>query len=271
MSPLAALPAAAYYLFLEAGAGGAVALLLVHVRGEVSRGFTLFTGWCFWGCSALAVWLRLSFPPPERVEVDPIWLSVEVTLGLALAALLLVFLLVLHARRIDAAGLIARGVVLVALGLIWVAALTRPSPQLLGIGHQLALLAGSLSLGSVLAGLSLGHWYLVAPSLSVRPLVRLTFVCLGAVAAQLFLQPLLLLAAPGGLVLDSLLDEYGLFFAVRVLFGLVVPVAVCLATWRTARIRSLDSATGLLYVAATLILVGEISARTLYFLTGAAT
>ena len=39
-------------------------------------------------------------------------------------------------------------------------------------------------------------------------------------------------------------------------------------TWRTARIRSLDSATGLLYIVAALILAGEIAARTLFFLTG---
>jgi hypothetical protein len=42
-------------------------------------------------------------------------------------------------------------------------------------------------------------------------------------------------------------------------------------TWRTARIRSLDSATGLLYIVAALILAGEIAARTLFFLTGLAT
>ena len=41
--------------------------------------------------------------------------------------------------------------------------------------------------------------------------------------------------------------------------------------WRTARIRSLDSATGLLYVLAALILAGEIAARTLFFLTDIAT
>ena len=70
---------------------------------------------------------------------------------------------------------------------------------------------------------------------------------------------------------QSLLSEYALFFGVRVVFGLVVPLAAGVMTWRTARIRSLDSATGLLYIVAALVLAGEIAARTLFFLTGVAT
>ena len=58
---------------------------------------------------------------------------------------------------------------------------------------------------------------------------------------------------------------------VRVVFGLVVPIVTTVMTWRTARIRSLDSATGLLYIVAALVLAGEIAARTLFFLTGIAT
>jgi hypothetical protein len=54
-------------------------------------------------------------------------------------------------------------------------------------------------------------------------------------------------------------------------FGLAVPLAIAVMAWRTARIRSLDSATGLLYILAALVLTGEIVARTLYFLTGIAT
>ena len=59
--------------------------------------------------------------------------------------------------------------------------------------------------------------------------------------------------------------------SVRVVFGLAVPLAIAFMAWRTARIRSLDSATGLLYILAALVLTGEIVARTLYFLTGVAT
>jgi hypothetical protein len=133
------------------------------------------------------------------------------------------------------------------------------------------VLFGALALGSALSGLSLGHWYLVSPTLSVTPLIRLTFLCLGALIAQSVLLALLLLA-PGAPRdgLERLFSEDLVFLGVRVIFGLVVPLMASVMTWRTARIRSLDSATGLLYIVAALILAGEIAARTLYFLTGVA-
>jgi hypothetical protein len=161
---------------------------------------------------------------------------------------------------------------LVGLGALWSASLVDPSTQLFGLGASIADVAGAIALGSALAGLSLGHWYLVAPTLSVRPLIRVTFLCLGAVAAQLLLLPLLLwLPMASHQAVASLFGEHALFFAVRVIFGLAVPLIASVMVWRTARIRSLDSATGLLYVVATLVLTGEIVARTLYFLTGIAT
>jgi len=70
---------------------------------------------------------------------------------------------------------------------------------------------------------------------------------------------------------QQLFSEYLVFFGVRIVFGLLVPLIATIMAWRTARIRSLDSATGLLYIVAALILAGEISARTLFFLTGVAT
>jgi hypothetical protein len=143
---------------------------------------------------------------------------------------------------------------------------------LLGLGTPLAVLAGALALGSALAALSLGHWYLVTPSLSVHPLIQLTFLCLGALVAQIVLLPLLLLLpGPRPDRIQLLFSEYLVFLGVRIVFGLLAPLVMTLMTWRTARIRSLDSATGLLYVVSALILAGEIAARTLFFLTDIAT
>jgi hypothetical protein len=141
---------------------------------------------------------------------------------------------------------------------------------LLGLGAPLAVLAGAMALGAALAGLSLGHWYLVAPTLSVKPLIEVTFVCLGALLVQVLLLPLLLFL-PGPYDAQPLFGEYLVFSGVRIIFGLAVPLAASIMTWRTARIRSLDSATGLLYIVAALVLAGEIAARTLFFLTGVAT
>jgi DMSO reductase anchor subunit len=268
-----ALPLSAFFLFLEAAVGGVIALFLVYLRGEVPRGFTLFTAWCLLGCGALAWWLRATFPPTAAVALSSearFWFQAEQTLTIAFVVLLAAFLLSLQWRRQTLTNLLGPIVPLVGLGALWCAALVDPSAQILGIGAALAVLVGALVLGAALVGLSLGHWYLVSPTLSTRPLIRLVFLCLGALVLQVLLLPVQLFA-PGARGGPPLFGEYSLLFAIRVVFGLAVPLAVAVMAWRTARIRSLDSATGLLYILAALVLTGEIVARTLYFLTGVAT
>jgi hypothetical protein len=271
-----ALPQAAFFLLIEGAIGGCITLFWVHLRGEVSRGFTLFTGICFLISAGLAIWLRSAFPP--LTVVDPaaaLWFAVERTLSIAFAVLLAVYLIGQRFEKRQESGilrLVGPLVPLLGLAALWASALVDASPQLLGLGTPLAVLAGAMALGSALTGLSLGHWYLVAPTLSVRPLIQVTFVCLGALLAQLVLLPALLFL-PGVPPdrLQALFSDYLVFFGVRVVFGLLVPIVTAVMTWRTARIRSLDSATGLLYIVAALVLAGEIAARTLFFITGVAT
>src|SRR6185436_10164388 len=93
-------------------------------------------------------------------------------------------------------NVVAPLVPLIGLGWLWSAALVDTNAQLGGIGVPLAVLAGAMTLGAALVGLSLGHWYLVSPSLAVRPLIGITFLCLAAVVVQIVLIPLLLLV-PG--------------------------------------------------------------------------
>jgi hypothetical protein len=281
-----ALPAGAFFLFLEAAVGGSIALFWVHLRGEVSRGFVLFTGVCLWILGGLALWLRLAFPPliVPGFGRSLVWFAAERALVVAFLVLLAAYLVgVRRARaaapRRDGAvrtgppggllGVLAPLVPLLGLGGLWSASLVDPGGQLAGLGTPLAVLAGALSLGTALTGLSLGHWYLVTPSLSVRPLVQLSLACLAALLIQAALLPLLLFLPPAAA--QSLLTTYALFFGVRVVFGLGVPLLATVMTWRTARIRSLDSATGLLYVVTALIIAGEITARSLFFLTGVST
>jgi hypothetical protein len=283
-----ALPQAAFLLLLEAAVGGTIALFWVHLRGSVTVGFTLFTGLCFFIVGGLAIWLRSAFPPTIAANLDQtvglpllnlrltegeMWFAIERTLSSVFVVLLGIYLIGLRARSLAGVDRVLGPVVpLIGLGSLWAAALVDASPQLGGLGTPLAVLAGALALGAALTGLSLGHWYLVSPTLSVRPLIELTFLCLGALVVQIVLVPLLLFVP--GLPRDRvnlLFTDYLLFFGVRVIFGLVVPLAATIMTWRTARIRSLDSATGLLYIVAALILAGEIASRTLAAMTGVST
>ena len=267
-----ALPQAAFFLFLEAATGGCIALFWVHLRGEVTRGCTLFTGACLLIIALLAVWLHLTFPPtilPDNLPAT-VWFAIERTLNIAFVVLLAVYLIGVRQGSWDPLLRPLGPVVpLVGLAALWSASVVDASQQLLGLGTPLATLLGAVALGSALAGLSLGHWYLVSPGLGVQPLVRLSLLCLAALGAQIVLLPLLLfLPGPRPLAVQALFGAYAIFFAVRVLVGLLVPVMATVMTWRTARIRSLDSATGLLYLVVALVFTGEITARTLYFLTG---
>ncbi len=274
-----ALPLSAYFLFLEAATGGAIALFLVHLRGEVNRGFTLFTGWILALCTVVALWLRLSFPPSAPLSldavlppVDALWLGAERALTIVFLVVLVAYLVALQVGRSGAAQVLGPVVPLLGLGSMWSAALVQPSAQLAGLGTPLAVLAGAIALGSALVGLSLGHWYLVTPALSSAPLVRLTLLCMSALLAQAVLLPALLwLPGADAPETATLFGEHALFFGVRIVFGLLVPFATAFMAWRTARIRSLDSATGLLYILAALVLTGEIAARALYVLTGVST
>jgi len=53
----------------------------------------------------------------------------------------------------------------------------------------------------------------------------------------------------------------GIFFWQRVLFGLAGPAVLSYLTWQTAKIRSTQSATGILYVDFFTVVVGEVLAK----------
>jgi len=77
----------------------------------------------------------------------------------------------------------------------------------------------------------------------------------------------LLLAIPG-LALVFSID--GIFFWQRVLFGLIGPAVLAYMTWETAKIRSTQSATGILYVDFFMVIVGELVAKYLLLATALA-
>ena len=62
----------------------------------------------------------------------------------------------------------------------------------------------------------------------------------------------------------------GIFFWQRVLFGLAAPAVLSYLTWETAKIRSTQSATGILYVDFFTVVVGEMLANYVLLSTGLA-
>jgi hypothetical protein len=132
----------------------------------------------------------------------------------------------------------------------------------------------ALLLGSVTLDMILGHFYLVVPKLSFGPLRRLTLAFAVALGLRLVVSAYTLVRSwdvwSSAWKADStrFLLQYGFFLTLRVLFGIVGPVVLVYLVWECVRIRSNQSATGILYVATAIVLIGEIASK--YFLTTAA-
>jgi hypothetical protein len=134
---------------------------------------------------------------------------------------------------------------------------------------ELVLLAAAL--GGGWSAMILGHWYLVTPRLPEAPLVRLSRWLAVALAIQLglFVAWVGLGAGPTGTpAFAALVGPWALFVWLRLLVGLVFPLIVSWAAVQTARSRSMESATGLLYINVGTIAAGTILAAGLYFGAG---
>ena len=119
----------------------------------------------------------------------------------------------------------------------------------------------------------LGHWYLVDTRLAITPLKSGAWWFWVALIARWSAVGAVLLYG-GWEVLrvsraaDLLLSTNGLFFSFRSLMGLAAPLLLAGLIWQTVKIRSTQSATGLLYVALILVLFGELVSQFLLVATG---
>ncbi len=143
------------------------------------------------------------------------------------------------------------------------------APDFHSLLAALASLASALLLGSVSLAMILGHWYLVDPSLSIAHLKRLSLLFGGAVLARISLLVTTLLYylfVVEREAVAELIDPFyhGTFFWTRALAGLAGPLVLSLLVWKTVKMRATMSATGLLYVAVILVLIGELIATYLF-------
>jgi hypothetical protein len=139
------------------------------------------------------------------------------------------------------------------------------------LGLLVELAALSAAIGGVFAAMILGHWYLVTPKLPEAPLILLSRALLAVVALQvvLFVAWVAVGAGPAaGAPFSALTGDWALFVWLRLIVGLVFPLIVCWAALRTAQTRSMESATGLLYINVGTIAAGTILAAGLYFGAG---
>ena len=254
---------------LAVGSFGAVVLL--RVRTDATRGFLAFTSACSALLALLALLADTALPAPGSTlaiasdpALDPFRRGALAALALVAAAYTIAIARGRRASLLGIAGVAAGGLALGVAAYGWAGGIAQGIP----VAIQLLMLAGAL--GGVLAAMILGHWYLVTPHLSERPLVLLATALTWVVGIQviLFLAWMATGAGTGAAPFEPLVGEWALFVWLRLLIGLLFPVAVTWGAMQTARSRSMESATGLLYIDVGAIAAGTILAAGLYFGAG---
>jgi hypothetical protein len=132
----------------------------------------------------------------------------------------------------------------------------------------LPVLLGDLTsaalLGSALTAMLLGHSYLIAPTLSLTPLLRMLAALALALVARLAVDGYALACWTAMHSLVSLKGSDAiLWLPLRWLLGFLAPLGLDWMAWQSARIRSTQSATGILYVIVIFCFLGELTGQLL--------
>jgi hypothetical protein len=126
----------------------------------------------------------------------------------------------------------------------------------------------ALVVGSATTAMLMGHSYLISPSMSIAPLMRLLAAIGVSVVLRTGLACVGLWEWTSNHGMASLETELMLWLPVRWLLGLIAPLVLGWMAWETARIRSTQSATGILYVVVIVCFLAELTSLLLVEKTG---
>lgn len=255
------------------GVGTFLFVVAGRFRTDATRGYLAFTSFTAAVFTALAAASEAGLPratieaPPDVLDWQ--WLRGAALVALSITALVYAITLRRGSRAapVAIAGLAAAAIALGSASVFW--APTSAVSSLLLLAQFVAL---SAALGGVWSAMILGHWYLVTPRLPEAALVRFARWLAIVLAAQLvlFVTWVGFGAGPDGLPAFAALTTlpWALFVWLRLVVGLIFPLIVSIAAIATARTRSMESATGLLYINIGTIASGTILAAGLYFGAG---
>lgn len=120
-------------------------------------------------------------------------------------------------------------------------------------------------LGGCTSAMLMGHSYLIAPAMSLVPLMRLLAAMGAALVARVALTACAALQMSDGVGYDN---ETLLLLSLRWGLGFAGVLVLGWMSWESARIRSTQSATGILYVVVIFCFLGELSQQLLIAKTG---
>ncbi len=267
-----AIPLITLQAVVEVAVGGMLALFIADLTRQVTRGFLSSTGGVLVLIGGLGVAAEFFLPDPSHLTDHPVngaWVDPSVRISAVFIGLFVLYLVAVYLR--PPVLHVAIGALACAAGLAAIVAqsVAYPTPQWGAYGTAASFILSTVAIGTVTTAMLLGHWYLVIPDLSTRPL----FILLGVLAGSFVLQAilagaaLLLLAGKNGVVdsHDVVFGGYSVVFWMHVAGGIALPLLITGLSFQTTRMRSLRSATGLLYVAVVLTLVGQVTGKVIFF------
>lgn len=169
---------------------------------------------------------------------------------------------VLHQEDKSVLMWILYGIIVSVLG-IHIAAYSPVVPSVL------FLFSSAMLLGIITYSMTLGHWYLVTPKISVQPLVTaglITWIVLGVkMASSLYYTYKNYDFFEAQTTLGSGYAFNWLLLSMRMSFGYLVILGMSLFNWKLVKMRSTQSATGILYAMTFFVFIGELISMFLFF------
>ena len=264
-------PIAGFLTLLELSVGTAVVAYVVDITGKVGRGYVGSTAVICALIAGIALWIGVNVPTDLTLLAGSIGAGAMSSLlhwmiGFIGALLGFAFFCRVGtdgARRV--VGAVTLGVGGVCIG----KAAAAIGPAIGGAPAAVAVFVpATLVTGAALAGMLLGHYYLVVPSLSFRPLRQMVAMVLGALGVEAVVIAVVLVTASSA-ARTQLIQGYALpFWLLVVGAGIVFTAAVTLLTRHFARIRANQPATAMLYVLIISVVMGVVPAHLLFFITG---
>jgi hypothetical protein len=246
------------WIFWTGLASGTLLVVGITERlGGTTHGYRLFMAGFVVACAAVLVLSELSLVDTATVASTA---GGRRALVFGFAAGCVVYLAAAIARWPRSGLAIATGLIgLAALVTLAMAGGTRSATLFAG-----QLLVAALAIGAVNAGMLLGHWYLVTPKLSPRPLRRIMWLLIGALLAQAMITAISLTIVGN----DPLSGDLGWLTALRLVVGIGLPIVIAVLALLASRAASLQASTGLLYIGLALVVAGSIAGSSLSYLTG---
>lgn len=241
-----------YFAFI---AWGCLALLPLVVLREIGQGFYRFFGFMCVSLQTLAIGFLLMSGP----DLDIHYKSAEIALGVSLF-FTLCFTVALRIRKqwfLWSCFVLA--VLSGAAAILYYPWIGQYKWMLFSLHSLIA----ALVLGAGILAMMLGHWYLVTPKLSTTPLKRYSgsYILLTVLTALELAMNYTLYVGWGNEAItvpgQHLIHEEVMFVLFRFAWGILPPLGMAYWIWETVRMKSTQSATGILYAAMVCTMIGE--------------